>query len=376
MLPSAAEVVVIGGGVVGLSVAFHLAEAGVRGVVVVERDLVGRGSSAKPVGGVRATFSDAGNVLLGQRGLEAFERFGAAVGLRQVGYLFLCRTEEQVAEVERSTRLQRSLGGSGRMVTAAKACELNPLLRAESLLGGSFSPRDGHAEPALVVAAYRAAAEELGVVVCEGAEVIGIECGGGLISAVETSRGVVRTGRVVCAAGAWSKRVGEMVGVSLPVEPVRRQIGTTSEGGLPTLPFTLDLSTTLYFHGCGGGLLLGISDSAQEPGFGREYSEEWRPAFDRAAAVVAPSLVGRELVSGWAGLYENTPDHNALIGVSREVPGFSYATGFSGHGFLQAPAVGEVMRDLYLGREPFMDPSAFHADRFSAAAPVHERHII
>ncbi|WP_344491268.1 FAD-binding oxidoreductase [Glycomyces endophyticus] len=376
-MPADAEVVVVGGGVVGLSVAFHLAEAGVRGVVVVERDLVGRGSSAKPVGGVRATFSDPGNILLGQRSLEAFERFGDAIGLRQVGYLFLCRSPEEVDAVERSTRLQCGLGGSGRMVSAAEAARLNPWLDPRALLAGSFSPRDGHAEPALVVAAYRAAAERLGVVVCESAEVVGIDGSSGAIEAVRTSRGVVRTGRVVCAAGAWSKRVGEMAGVSLPVEPVRRQIGITApESGLPTVPFTLDLSTTLYFHNCDGGLLLGISDAAQEPGFGREYSDEWRPAFDEAAAVVAPSLVGRELVSGWAGLYENTPDHNALIGVSREVPGFSYATGFSGHGFLQAPAVGEVVRDLYLGREPFMDPSAFHADRFAAAAPVHERHII
>jgi sarcosine oxidase subunit beta len=376
-VPAGAEVVVVGGGVVGLSVAFHLAEAGVRGVVVVERDLVGRGSSAKPVGGVRATFSDPGNILLGQRSLEAFEWFGAGIGLRQVGYLFLCRSEEEVAEVERSTRLQRSLGGSGRMVSAAEAVGLNPYLNGDALLAASFSPRDGHAEPGRVVAAYRAMAEDLGVVVCEGTEVVGIDFAGADIEAVQTDRGTVRTQRVVCAAGAWSARIGDMAGVPLPVEPVRRQIGITPpEAKLPTVPFTLDLSTTLYFHNCGDGLLLGISNPEQEPGFGRECSTEWRPAFDKAAQVVAPSLVGRELASGWAGLYENTPDHNALIGVSRQVHGFAYATGFSGHGFLQAPAVGEVVRDLYLGREPFMDPSSFHADRFAAAAPVRERHII
>jgi sarcosine oxidase subunit beta len=379
-LPATAEVVVVGGGVVGMSIAFHLAEAGVRDVVVVERDRLGGGSSAKPLGGVRATFSDPVNIMLGRRSLEAFERLERAVGigLRQVGYLFLCRGEEEVAAVEASTRLQQSLGGSGRMVTPADAVGLNPYLKGEALLAASFSPGDGHAEPARVVAAYRVAAEELGVTVHEHTEVIGIDRAGAAIEAVETTRGSIRVPRVICAAGAWSARIGDMAGVPLPVEPVRRQIGITpaEPAPPPTVPFTLDLSTTLYFHNHGDGLLLGISDPAQEPGFGREFSLEWQPAFDRAAAVVAPSLVGRQFASGWAGLYENTPDHNALIGVSRTVPGFSYATGFSGHGFLQAPAVGELMADLYLGRDSFMDPTPFSADRFARAAVLSELHII
>lgn len=377
VLPRSAEVVVIGGGVIGLSIAFHLAEAGVRNVVVVERDSVGQGSSAKPLGGVRATFSDPGNIMLGQRSLEAFEQFRADIGLRQVGYLFLCRTEDSVAEVEASTELQRSLGGSGRMVTPGEAVELNPFLNGDALLAASFSPRDGYAEPGRVVAAYRAAAVELGVQVIEGAEVLGIDRTGAHINSVATTRGAIRTSRVICAAGAWSALIGDMVGVPLAVEPVRRQIGVTpGETGLPTVPFTLDLATTMYFHNSGDGLLLGISNPEQAPGFGRDFSLEWQPSFDRAASVVAPSLVGRQFSSGWAGLYENTPDHNALIGTSATLPGFSYATGFSGHGFLQAPAVGEVVRDLFLGREPFLDPAPFHADRFAEAAPVREVHII
>lgn len=379
-LPASAEVVVVGGGVIGTSIAFHLAEAGVRGIVVLERDRLGGGSSAKPLGGVRATFSDPLNIKLGRRSLEAFERLDRTVGigLRQVGYLFLCRAEEEATAVEASTRLQRSLGGSGRMISPADAVGLNPYLNGEALLAASFSPDDGYAEPALVVSAYRAAAEQLGVTIRERTEVLGIERSGPAVEAVETTRGTVRTPRVICAAGAWSARIGDLAGVPLPVEPVRRQIGITPAEPTrpPTVPFTLDLSTTLYFHNHGDGLLLGISDPDQEPGFGRDFSLEWQPAFDRAAAEVAPSLVGREFASGWAGLYENTPDHNALIGVSRTVPGFSYATGFSGHGFLQAPAVGEVVRDLFLDREPFLDPTPLHADRFAAAAPLREVHII
>ena len=136
------------------------------------------------------------------------------------------------------------------------------------------------------------------------------------MTAVRTNRGLVRTDTVICAAGAWSQRIGEMAGVLLPVVPVRRQIGFTAPlmQPMPTVPFTLDLGSTLYFHNAGDGLLLGISDPGQSPGFGREFSYEWLAAFDKAAAVVAPSLVGVKLETGWAGLYENTPDHNALIG--------------------------------------------------------------
>jgi sarcosine oxidase subunit beta len=154
--------------------------------------------------------------------------------------------------------------------------------------------------------------------------------------------------------------------VTAPLDPAPRGI-----------PFTLDLSSTLYFHGAGDGLLVGISHPGQAPGFGREFSYEWVPAFDRAAAIVAPSLVGLPLAGGWAGLYEDTPDHNALIGRGTDVDGVLYATGFSGHGFLQGPAVGELVRDLYLGRDSFLDPAPFSAARFGDRhAPIAELHII
>ncbi|GGJ40450.1 hypothetical protein GCM10010052_41910 [Paenarthrobacter histidinolovorans] len=170
-----------------------------------------------------------------------------------------------------------------------------------------------------------------------------------------------------------------MADVYLPVEPVRRQIGLTRQSPepLPKVPFTLDLATTLYFHNYRNGLLLGISNQDQEPGFCREFTYGWLDSFNRAAAITAPSLVDPDLEAGWAGLYENTPDRNALIGKSHDVDGFFYATGFSGHGFLQAPAVGELMRDIWLDREAFMDFAPFAADRFAGdAATVREVHII
>ena len=381
-LPEHAPVVVVGGGVMGASIAFHLAEAGVRDVVLIERDTLGSGSSAKPLGGVRATFSDPGNVLLGLRSLEAFERFAGRfstdIGLRQVGYLFLCRSDAEVASVEASTALQQSLGASGRMITPAEAHTLNPLVDPSALVGASFSPRDGYAEPARVVAAYAAACTTLGGHVHERTTVTAVETTCGAVTGVHTDRGTIRTDAVVCAAGAWSARLGELAGVPLPVVPVRRQIGFTPQASppFPTVPFTLDLSTTLYFHNYPGGMLLGISNADEPEGFGRDFDDAWVPAFEQAAAVVAPTLAGRPIEGGWAGLYENTPDHNAIIGVSRRLDGFFYATGFSGHGFLQAPAVGEVVRDLYRGVEPFLDVTPFDVSRFDPDFSGHGRSLL
>ena len=380
-LPPHASVTIIGGGALGVSTALHLARAGVESIVVVERSLLGSGSSAKPLGGVRATFSDPGNILLAQRSLEAYERFGAEfrvdIGLRQVGYLFLCRTEDELAAVESSTELQNDLGGSSEMVSPGRAAQLNPLIDPSVLLGASFSPRDGYAQPGQVVRGYADAARNLGVVFSEQTEVTGIDTDDGKVTAVRTNHGRVRTDTVICAAGAWSQRIGEMARISLPVLPVRRQIGFTGPlmEPMPIVPFTLDLASTLYFHNAGDGLLLGISDASQSPGFGREFSDEWLAAFDEAAAVVAPSLVGVRLEAGWAGLYENTPDHNALIGRADAPRNFLYATGF-GHGFLQAPAVGELVTDLFLERDSFMDPHPFRADRFRDAEALSEVHII
>lgn len=396
-LPAQAQVVVVGGGAIGLAAADELVRAGAD-VVVLERDHLGSGSSAKPFGGVRATFSDPGNIALGLRGLEKYaalhERTAGGIGLRRVGYLFCARTAGEAAALETSTALQRSMGAVADVVAPARAAELNPFLDASALVSASFSPLDGYAQPSLAVAAWAASARERGARVLEGVEVLDVETTGDgargarrRVSAVVTSAGTVRCEHLVIAAGAWSAGLGRMAGTDLPVEPVRRQIAFADapagsrRPATPSgeLPFTLDLSTTFYVHGSPDGLLLGISDPAQAPGFGRAYDDSWLPAFEAAAAVVAPSLVGLPLRGGWAGLYENTPDHNALIGRVREVDGLVVATGFSGHGFLQAPAVGEVVRDLVTGREPALDVSGFAPERFapaSAAPLLQEVHII
>jgi glycine/D-amino acid oxidase-like deaminating enzyme len=371
-LPEAAGVVVIGGGAMGTSIAFHLAEAGVPDVLLVEWATLGSGSTCKAAGGVRAQFSDALNIALGARSLEAFGAFaqrpGQDIDLHRVGYLFLLSEAADVRTFEDSVRLQNQMGVPSRMIEPAEAARLSPLISTEGLLAAAWSPDDGHCTPESVVLGYATAARRLGARIVTGCEVVGIEAAEGDVTSVVTTRGTIRTSTVVCAAGAWSAGIGALAGVALPVVPLRRQILFTEPvAGLPPrLPMTIDFSSTFYFHGEGRGLLLGMSDPDERPGFDVTVTDAWLPRLTEVMEHRAPSIADMGVSSGWAGLYEVTPDHNALIGEAPSVHRFLYATGFSGHGFLQAPAVGEVVRDLVLERRPFVDVSPLGVERFAA----------
>ncbi|SEQ16133.1 sarcosine oxidase subunit beta [Streptomyces sp. yr375] len=370
-----ASVVVIGGGVMGTSIAYHLAAAGVRDVLLLERDELGAGSTSKAAGGVRAQFSDELNIQLGARSLEAFGRFGEEIGhdigLHRVGYLFLLSTPQEVAHFETSVRRQNALGVPSRLIDPAEAQRLSPLIRTDGLLAAAYSPDDGHCTPEAVVHGYAAAARQCGARILRHTAVTGIERQGDAITAVRTTLGPISTDTVICAAGAWSRAVGAMAGVDLPVEPLRRQIAVTEPVPAlpPDLPMTIDFTSSLYFHREGPGLLVGMSDPDERPGFATDTHDRWIPRLAAALEHRAPTLLDLRRTGGWAGLYEVTPDHNALIGEASSVSRFLYATGFSGHGFLQGPAVGEVVRDLYLGRVPFVDVTPLSADRFADDAP-------
>ena len=377
-----ASAVVVGGGVIGTGIAYHLARAGVPDVVLVERDELASGSTSKAAGGVRAQFSDELNIRLGARSLDAFARFeqdtGYDIGLHRVGYLFLLSTPEDVTAFEAAVRLQNTLGVPSRMIDPAEARELSPLISTDGLLAAAYSPDDGHCTPESVVHGYAAAARRHGARILRHTTVTGIERHGDRITGVTTNAGRIATDTVICAAGAWSRAVGAMAGVDLPVEPLRRQIAVTApvDALPPRLPMTIDFTTSLYFHTEGPGLLLGMSDPDERPGFDTSTHDRWIPRLADAMRHRAPALLDLRRTGGWAGLYEVTPDHNALIGEATSVSRFLYATGFSGHGFLQGPAVGEVVRDLYLGRVPFVDVSPLSAGRFAAGAPRPEAHRV
>lgn len=381
-LPQRASVVVIGGGVIGTSTAFHLAEAGVPDVLLLDSGPLGGGSTCKSAGGVRAMFSDAVNIQLGKRSLEAFAAFGERPGqeidLHRVGYLFLLDRAEQVTAMEDAVALQNALGVPSRMIGVEEAKALSPLISTDGLLAAALSPTDGHCTPESVVLGYATGARRHGATLLASCGVSDILTDGGRIRGVVTDRGTVQTGTVVCAAGPWSRPVAALAGVDLPVTPLRRQIVVTEPiPDLPSpMPMTIDFSTSFYFHAEGRGVLMGMGDPDQLPGFGTDRSDTWLPRLADAVATRAPGLQDVGMQTSWAGLYELTPDHNAVIGESEDVDRFLYATGFSGHGFLMGPAVGEVVRDLVLRRTPVVDVGALSVTRFSTEQLRPEAHIV
>jgi sarcosine oxidase, subunit beta len=387
-VPDRAEVVVVGGGVMGASIAFHLAEAGVTDVLLLERDQLAAGSTSRCAGGVRAQFSDPVNVALGARGLDAFERFavrpGQEIDLHQPGYLFLVTDPDDVPVFTESVALQNRMGVASQVLTAEQAAALSPGVVTDDVLMATFHHRDGYCSPESVVLGYATGARGHGATVRTGVEVTGIEVSGGDVTAVRTTAGTVATSTVVVASGAWAQPLAATAGVHLPVTPLRRQILVTepldeaTEALLPpTMPMTIDATSTFYLHREGPAVLLGMSYAAEEPGVRLGYSEAWLPDLMDAVERRCPTLGDVGMAQHWAGLYEVTPDHNALIGEAAGVSRLLYATGFSGHGFLQGPAVGEVVRDLYLGREPVVDVSSMSAERFAVAGGGRpERNIV
>ena len=380
-VPARAEVVVVGGGITGTSIAFHLAEAGVE-VCLLERSELASGSTSRAAGGIRAQFSDPLNILLGLRSLEAFARFGerpgAEIDLDQVGYLFLLDRPEDVPVFERSVALQNELGLPSRVMTVEDVEQLSPLAGLEGVLAATFCPLDGTANPEAVVQGYAGGARRHGATVVTGCAVTGVELDADEIRALRTEQGPIETGTLVCAAGVWSPELARMAGFDLPVEPVFREVGFTGPADLPErFPLTVDFSTGLYFHREGPGLLFGMADPDQPPGFDAPAPEPgWLEKVVEVAERRLPRLLDMGVAGGWRGYYDMSPDHNALVGEAPGIARFLYATGFSGHGFLQGPAIGEIVRDLVLEREPFVDVSPLTVERFERSAPRPEHNVI
>lgn len=378
-LPDRASVVVIGGGAIGTSVVFHLAEAGADDVVLVERGALGSGSTSRAAGGLRAQFSDALNAQIAQRSLAAYARFaqrpGGEIDLRVDGYLYLLHREQDVDAFAEMIALGARLGVPARLITPAEAAELCPVLRTDGVLAAVHAPTGARAAPEAVVQGYAAAARAAGAYLATSCEVSEIEIEDGAICGVVTPRGRIATDTVVCAAGAWSRACGALAGVELPVTPVRTRVLLTEPvpGIPPDMPLTVDLGNRYYLHPEGAGLLLGYTEPTEPAGFDLQETDPWQRGLLAAVARRTPALAECGTRGGWSGLLENTPDHTALIGEAPDVARFYYATGFSGHGLMQAPAVGEIVRDLVRGVEPFLDVTPLAAERFASggARPEH-----
>jgi len=353
---------VIGGGALGAATAFHLRRLGIDDVVLVERDVLASGSTSKSAGGIRTQFADELNVRIALASIAEFEAMGDEIGYRRDGYLFLLDRESDVAEFRRALALQQSLGVPSRELTPEQAAELVPQLSLDGVLAATYCPWDGYATPEAVVQWY---AREAGATVLQSCALTGVDVVAGRIVAVETTRGRIATDTVVCCAGVWSREVGALAGVALPVEGEARSMWFTPEdGGLPErLPLTIDFSSGFYVHRAAPGLAFGGRSRRLE-----DVAE--------AAALRLPVLAELPVSASWWGWYDVSPDWNALVGEAAEPSRFLYATGFSGHGFQQAPAVGEHLAQLVTGARPTLDLSAFSAERFARGAARPETFVV
>ncbi len=375
--PTTAEVVIIGGGLVGVSTAYHLTTLGVRDVVVLERGALGSGSTGKNAGGIRQQFSSAINVKLTQATLELLarmpEEFGVDPAFKQVGYLFLATREEELAQFRRDVAIQQGLGVPVRLVDPAEAAELVPGLNVEDVLGGTFCPLDGHGDPSAVLQGFVSHARRQGVRFLEDTPAIAIDVEAGRVTGVRTPRGRIATRRVLIAAGAWSGEVGRLAGVEIPIVGIKRQIFVTGPfpGQPPHPPLTIEFTNGFYFHGEGEGLLMGIGEPDEQPDWTTHVEWERLPRLVERAVHRLPTTVEAAIRHGWAGLYEVSPDHNPLIGWLPEVEGLAVNAGYSGHGFQHAPITGKLTAELLVGQAPSIDIIEFAPDRFrhGRAAP-------
>jgi sarcosine oxidase subunit beta len=343
----------------GASVTWHLRRLGIENVVLLERDVLASGSTSKSAGGFRTQFADELNVRIALRSLEELERMDG-VELHQHGYLFLLDDPDDVARFQDALALQHRLGVPSRELSVEEALAIVPQIDPDGLLAATYCELDGYVTPEDVVQWYARGAD-----VRQGCALTGIDVRGGRITGVDTSRGSIATETVVCCAGAWSPEVGALAGVEIPVHGERRWMHfTPSDGGLPErLPLTIDFSTSFYFHREGPGLAFGGREQTLEELAG--------PAMRRL-----PVLAELPVQSSWWGYYEVSPDHNAIVGEAGEPSRFLYATGFSGHGFQQAPAVGEHVAQLVAGHEPTLDLSPFSLERFARGEARPEAFVI
>jgi sarcosine oxidase subunit beta len=377
-LPRTASVVIVGGGVVGCSIAYHLAKRGQRDVVVLEREAVGSGTTSKAAGGIRAQFPTETEVRFSLEAIAVFERFaeefGVDIGYRKIGYLFLVSDAEDLRGFRERMALQRRLGVDVREISPAEAKAIVPALRVDDLVAAVWGPNDGMAGPAEVTNGFARRARELGVRIAEGVGVTAIPVERGRVTGVVTAEGAIAAPLVVNAAGPAAASVGRLAGVSLPVQPRRRHIFFTEPfPEIPgPVPLTTDRASGFYFRKEMEQLLL-------SPGDVEDIGEDFTVPVDRAridetvekAVHRIPIVEKARIAGGWAGLRPLTPDDHAIIGWAPGVEGFFVAAGFGGHGFQHSPATGRYVSEWLLDGKPSLDLSLFDPARFARGAAVH-----
>jgi sarcosine oxidase subunit beta len=383
-LPRHAAVVIVGGGVMGTSLAYHLACRGQSDVLLLERgEMFGQGATGKCAGGIRHQFGSEVNIRLSIESIHMLERFeeelGQPIGLNMCGYLFVLRQQTDVEAFQRNVALQRRLGVMTEWLTTDEVQRRVPPMDCSDVRAGTFYARDGLTDPNSVVAGYVSGARRLGARLLTDLQVHGMRVSGDRVTTVETSSGSVEADAVVNAAGPYAGVVGRMFGMEVPITPLRRQMLVTTP--LPELPpdfpFVIDFASGLYFHREGPGILTGQANPAESPGFDQSVDLEWEQRHLSAAVARLPMLDRAGLVRHWAGLYEMSPDAHPLIGRLEPLANAYVVGGFSGHGFMHGPVAGKLLAELILdGRTSTLDISGLRPARFAEEPVAREYNVI
>jgi sarcosine oxidase, subunit beta len=382
-LPNTAEIVIIGGGVMGASAAYHLAQRGAKNIVLLEKEnLFGQGATGRCAGGVRYQFSTEINVRLSIASLPMLERFkdeiGQEIGYKKCGYLIVATSEQDVEVFKHNVQMQNRLGVPTELLSGDEVRKRLPLMKFDDALAGTFNSKDGIVDPNSIVMGYISAAQKMGVKAFTGAEVIGITVSGDKIEKVQTTIGAVKTRMILNAAGPWASPIGQMAGIQLPIIPLRRQMFTTNPlKEIPNdFPFVIDFARSLYFHREGEGLLIGMSNQNEQPGFEQSVDEDFELVNLDAAVERMPLIENAKRASHWAGLYEVTPDAHPIFGETN-VSGFFVCAGFSGHGFMHGPISGKLMAEKILdGKFSSVDVSMLDLKRFEEGRSIQEYNVV
>jgi len=365
-----AEIAVIGGGILGCSTAYHLAKRGQKDVVLLEKDLLAQASTGLSVGGIRLQFSHPANIRLSQETLRLFEHFeeefNVDIGFHQVGYLFMAQKKNTWEDFLSSVELQRQFNVPVEILSPEEIKHRWPYLEVNDIQGGTFSPKDGYADPYNVAMAFANKARNMGVRIEEKTKVTAIQVESSRVKGVETTKGPISVPIVVNVAGPWGGEVAMMAGLEYPVKPYRRQVFITKAfDAIPKpVPMIIDFDALFYFRGEGPGLLTGMSDLDEPSSFNINVDWNFLEKVIEKAVHRAPVMEKAKILRGWGGLYAITPDENPIIGMMSQVKGFFCAIGFSGHGFQHGPAVGRILSELILDGHTDFDLTPFAHDRF------------
>ncbi len=382
-----ADVVIVGGGIVGSSIAYHLTANGCRNVLVIERETSqGKGSTGKSMGGVRAQFSTPVSIQMSLYSIPfyaAFEgRLGYPCDYRPQGYLFCATSEKQMAYLRTNFAQQVKMGLKNvRLLRGDEIASMFPQLRADDIVGGSFCSTDGFVDPYSAMTGFMSWAADHGATLWKNTAVTGFALDPKGIAGVETTRGFLSTRKVVNCAGAWAADVARLAGVDLPVQPLRRMLVPSEPfDEFPhTAPMIIDMSNGFHFRPEARGFLLAWNDPEETPGFKMDFDTAFVEKILTRAADRVPCFANLAVnpKRAWAGLYEMTPDHHPILGEARGVPGFFLANGFSGHGVMHAPATGKILSDLILmGKTEMIDTSLLSLTRFAENRLIHETAVL